>query len=307
MMMVTMVLRSRGWRSFAAAAVLAACEPGRLCPQETGVKYPETEVYVFLSSEISPYSKAAQGFQDSLGRPVVRRVLAEAEEPAMPGMRVAVVFGGKAARMEFPRGVEKVVCLAPSLRGADGGRARTRVEMLPEPDVLVGKIRALQPGLRVLAALWAAEQTEPYLEGMVEAGKRHGLEVRPFRAEDGKELYKTLRDRVPPDSAIWVSPDPLLINVENFAILKEYSFAKAVPLYVPTRGLAEGGGAVSISVGFAEMGRIAAEVTRKLLEGGNVPKVVYPEKVEVSLNRAAARRSGLNPSKKALEGVAVFN
>jgi ABC-type uncharacterized transport system substrate-binding protein len=133
------------------------------------------------------------------------------------------------------------------------------------------------------------------------------LEVRKYRAEDGKELYKTLKNLVPPGSAIWVSPDPLLINAENFSILREFSVSKAVPLYVPTRGLAESGGTVSISVSFEEMGRLAAEISGRILAGGKVPEVVYPDKVEVSLNREAAGKAGLNPQKKALDGVSVFN
>lgn len=294
--------------AFCCAAVLTATIPCALTAQVIKSAEPDKEIAAFLSSEIAPYLKAFQGFEKALGRYVIRQVLPkDGKASVMHGTRVAVLFGGRAAQVKLPRGVARVVCLAPSLQDQETGNIRSRVEMLPEPGVVLGKIRAMQPELRVLVAFWESEKTEAYLEDMAAAGKKIGLEVHMYKAADGKELYKTLKNQVPPGSAVWVSPDPMLINSENFSILKDFSFSRAVPLYVPTRGLAESGGTISISVSFEEMGRLTAEIAGEILKGKEIPDVIYPAVVEVSLNRGAAGKAGLKLTEKALEGVNVFN
>jgi hypothetical protein len=116
-------------------------------------------IAAFLSSEIPPYLKAFQGFENALGLTVKRRLIAESgKNPLEGGTRVVVVFGGRAAQMELPNGVERVVCLAPSLQSGDEQRVRARIEMVPEPEVIVEKIRAMQPELRVLSG-WKCGNT----------------------------------------------------------------------------------------------------------------------------------------------------
>ena len=53
------------------------------------------------------------------------------------------------------------------------------------------------------------------------------------------------------------------------------------------------GAAASVGVSFGEMGKAAAAATRLLEEGKPVPAMIFPEKVEVTLNSSAARKCGL--------------
>lgn len=260
-------------------------------------------VTAVLSDELSPYQRAYQGFLSALGgRPVDRYTAAEYEKAsAAKKPKLLVAFGGRAAGVN-PGKAMRVICLAPSVdRVPEAGAIY--VEMLPDPETMVARIRQVQPGLGVLVAFWASEFSYDYIMEMAAAGKRAGLEVRAYRTDDGGELSAALRTGIVVGSAIWIPPDARLINSENFDILRRYSAQNSVPLYVPTEGLVKNGGTVSISAGFEEIGRMAGETALLLAEGRFLPGTAYPRNVEVTINSAMARQCGIETSKLKLPGL----
>jgi putative ABC transport system substrate-binding protein len=196
--------------------------------------------------------------------------------------------------MKVNNGGVHISCLAPALELQPGVHNDVVVNMAPSAEILVARIKSLQPGLRVLVGLWSSDGMKEYLGNVVAAGAAAGIQVRLYKTSDGKQLENALRNYVPSGGAVWIPPDPLLINVENFGIIKRRSAADAIPVYVPTEGLAESGGTASISVSFEEMGRLAAEMARKVLAGESVPAVVYSTYAAVAVNRAAALACGLD-------------
>jgi ABC-type uncharacterized transport system substrate-binding protein len=93
--------------------------------------------------------------------------------------------------------------------------------------------------------------------------------------------------------ALWLPPDPLLINAQNFSVLKTFCWSNNIPFYAPTAGLVEQGAVASVSSSFREIGRAAGRVARRVLLGKIPEQVVYPDVVEVTLNLTAAANSKL--------------
>lgn len=254
------------------------------------------EVVAVLSSELAPYREAFAGFREAVGVPVGRFVLAEGS-PQLPRLvRVVVAFGSKAASLPYPDRAAVVLCMAPASPAEEGGGTgrRVRVHMLPEAGRVLAVLRQLQPGLRRLVTLSVLDADGSDAEQMRRVAGAQGIDVRHETLGDADLLPERLRRLAQEDlDALWLPPDPLLINARTFAMLKEFARANGVPLYAPTAGFVEAGATASIAPSFRDIGATAALAARDLLEERPVAVAVFPAHIETTVNRAAARRVGL--------------
>ena len=253
------------------------------------------EVVGVLSSDLGPYQEAYEGFREAFGQEVPRISLASGSPEIGRDTRVVVAFGGKAALYGYPEGVSVIYCLAPAARlEASGSEVMVKVHMLPYAGYVVSKVKEIQPGLRRLGVFWASDAMSEYVGEISRASVAFGLEVAAERVGDPDELPDRLRGLLRRGvDGLWLPPDPLLINSRSFALLREFCRSNDIPFYVPTAGLVEKGAVASISASFREIGRTAGRVARRVLSGEHVPRAVYPEVVEVTLNLSAASEVGL--------------
>ena len=82
-------------------------------------------------------------------------------------------------------------------------------------------------------------------------------------------------------------------------IFTEFSRSNNIPFFVPSGGLLEQGLA-SVTPTFREIGRLAAIAARSALTGQNQKKIIYPTRVELGINKAAAAKIGLKISEETL-------
>ena len=252
------------------------------------------EVVAVLSSELRPYLEAYDGFKETLASPVAVVSLSAGEPRIGRKTRVVVAFGSKAAMQTYPDEVVLVYCMAP---GAAPRRDHNQgpfvhVNMLPEPGTLVAALGQIQPQMKRLAVLWALDSFAAYVAKMEEATAK--LEIVGEQLREADELPERLRQLVGKEvDALWLPPDPLLINAQNFAMLREFSWANDVPLYAPTAGFVAEGAVASIAISFVQVGREAAAIVQAILEDGAIPQEVYPGNSEITLNLEAAASAGL--------------
>jgi hypothetical protein len=265
-----------------AALALAAAAPGR-----AAVGLPAA----VLSSDSAHYRQALEGFVEAWGG-AVPVVAADAPLPA--GTWAFVAVGTRAAARRWPKDSVVVACLAPGIESAEDDPV-TRVSLLPDPDVLVKSMRALVPALKVLRVFWSSDGSREDVESLEAAGERAGIVVLSERVFPPSRLPERLRSLDGKADALWLMPDPALVNAENFSILREYAAAQKLPFLAPTEGLAERGATATISVSFRDMGRAAALTLRSRLEGRAGPEISRAGRVAVTVNAPAARAAGLGP------------
>lgn len=254
------------------------------------------EVVAVLSSELAPYREAFQGFDAALGLPVTQVNLQAGHPRIGRDTRVVVAFGGKAATADYPSGLILVYCMAPGTTLDPGQRQgpTVRINMLPVADQVVGALKDLQPSLKKLAVLWVTDTMTDYAAQLRQAGGEAGLEVTAEQLRDPDQLPDSLRRLNGRGvEALWLPPDPLLINAGSFAVFREFSRANKVPLYAPTAGFAEEGAVAAVGISFAQNGRIAAQAVLEILAGHQVPTEVYSDECEITLNLGAAAAVGL--------------
>lgn len=253
------------------------------------------DVVAVLSSNLVPYREALEGFQEVFGESVPTYNLSENSPKLPPGTRVVVSFGGKAALFPYPEAVTLIYAMAPGIdfKFAKRPGPSVQIEMLTDERAIVPKLKDIQPALKRLAVLWVSNSIDDNVERMQEASAPMEIEIVPERLKSPDELPERLRSIYKDVDAIWLMPDPFLINSQSFAVLKEFSWSNKVPLYVPAAGLVEQGATASISASFREIGRAAASAARRVLAKKPVEDPVYPEKVETVLSLKAATNAGL--------------
>ena len=261
-----------------------------------GTESAAQEVVAVLSAELAPYQEAYAGFEEAFGSPATRVCLHHEALEIGPDTRVIVTFGGRAALAAYPEGIPVVYCLAPGARLArDEDRGGSiRVAMLPRAGFVVSRLREIQPDLKRLGVLWMSEAMADFTSQLGQAASAFGVQVLIGRLGSEAELPDRLRGLLSDEAdALWLAPDPVLINATTFALLKEFCRSSDIPFYVPTSGLVEKGAVASVSSSFREIGRTAGAAAREVLEGRIGEKVRYPGAVETTLNLEAAEESGL--------------
>jgi hypothetical protein len=249
-------------------------------------------VLAVLSSDSGHYRQAYEGFQEEWGSSVPYAL----SDAGMPSSRpdAIVAFGSRAALADWPAATLLETCLAPGARAQRRGGELLRVAMLPAPGPLLDRIQRLLPGIKSLRVLWSSDFENEDAAELAAAARTRGLVVYAEKIDDPAELPQRLRRFAGKADALWLMPDPALVNALNFATLREYAAAARVPFLAPTEGLAEKGATATVAASFRDMGRAAAAALKTRLRGGAAPGLVHPETLVVTVNATAAKEVGFS-------------
>jgi len=248
------------------------------------------DVLAVLSSDSDHYRQAYAGFQEEWGSSVPAVVLGAG--PRLEADAI-VAFGSRAAIEDWPESALLVTCLAPGARGARRGEL-LRVHLLPQASALVARMRKLLPGLRALRVLWSSDLEDQEVAELSDAAAAQGVTIVSERIENPARLPERVRSFSGKADALWLMPDPTLVNAKNFAALREYATAARVPFFAPTEGLAEKGATATLATPFSDVGRAAAAALKTRLSGESVREPYHPSKIVVTVNESAARAVGFD-------------
>ena len=179
------------------------------------------------------------------------------------------------------------------MKQISAGAQSVKITFVPDPAVTLSRIKEIQPGLKRLRILWASPCYSHFEQAFKDAAARQGVRVTMYRLEGPGSLPDALRSALGEADAVWLPPDPLIVTRENLLILKEFSWENRLPFYGSTKSMTREGAAASFGISFAEMGKAAARAAVTLNSGAALPENVYPDKIEITLNAAAAAKLGL--------------
>lgn len=282
-------MSSRGGRAaLALLAVLALAGGARA----------EPKIVAVLGSDIGPYREALDGLRRELGEDIPFFTLAHGEPDLPKSARVVVAFGNKAALRSYPANVPLVYALAPGTIVADPGAVKIAME--PDHAVLVDVLKRLQPGLKNLGLLWVSPRFKAYAKELQDAARPRGVALETAALESSADLPDELRRLDGRVDALWLVPDPLLVNATSLSVLVEFSRHNKVPLFVSTEGLLKEGATASIGPTFREIGRLAGVAARRAAGGEKQANKHYPIAVRVVISRTSAKEAGLELSEESL-------
>jgi hypothetical protein len=285
-------------------AAVGACAVALLvaCPSLASDRGTQ-KITAVLSSELGPYREALEGFQETVGQPIAVIFAGSNTSHVVRDARIVVAFGGKAAMLGYPDDAALVYCMAPgmALRPSQRNAPTLKIELLPHPDVVMAGLRIVQPSLKRLAVIWSSDGSGPYVREMQRTARRLGIELLSERLKSADDLPDVLRSlSASKAEALWLPPDPVLINPENFAMIRSFATTNRIPFYAPTQGLVELGAVGSISSSFRSIGRSAGRIARLAQEGRIPDGNFYPDSSDLSINVSAATACGLRLSPEVL-------
>ncbi len=246
------------------------------------------ETAAVLSSDLPSYREAYEAFKTALGKPVELLPLGTR---LSKDVKVIVAFGGKAALQSYPARTTLIYALAPGIEISadthDGPTAKIKME--PEAAALLVKLLEVHPRLTRLGVIWSSDGEAAAMELLAAAAKKRGIKTAIERISGNDELPGALRRLKGKADALWLPPDPLVINARNFELIKHYSYDNDVPFYTPVEGLTEKGALASVFIPPAEMGRATAAAALDALSGKELDREIFVPRVRLAVNLSAAR------------------
>ena len=270
----------------------------------TSAAWAEDHVVAVLSGNSAPYIEAYNGFQENNGAPAETYRLWENDTVRPPShTQLVVTFGGTAAHKSYPADAGLLYCMAPGtlIESSDRGAPSVGISMIANPQRILVQLREIQPSLAHLAILWSSPAFSVVVQQMRQEAGPLGIQITAERLTNAARLPDRLRELKGKVDALWLPPDPDLVNEANFVSVRQFALSERIPFYTATSGLVDMGATASVSTSFRDIGRATAQAARRMLAGEHLPSEIYPEPSELVINLTAARNDGLQVSPATLK------
>ncbi len=262
------------------------------------------DIVILKSSDITAYNQAIAGFKAVLpggitlseydlqgdlekGRKLARKI--RASDPALVfavGLKAA-----KAAQLEIVDiPVVYSMVLDPAKYGLNSPNMTGILLEVPIERQLA-MIRTLLPNLKHIGTLYDPSKTTTLIEEARRLLKPNGTELVPIQISSERDVPGALRALLPSIDALWLVPDSTVLTDESLRFILNTALEERVPVIGFSREFARSGALLCLSVNYADIGRQAGQLTRKILDGQvSLPvKPLHPDRIEVSMNRKTAK------------------
>ncbi len=268
-----------------------------------------TDIIILKSSDIAAYNQAINGFKATIspginlseydlqgdlekGRKLARKI--RASDPALVfavGLKAA-----KAAQLEIVDiPVVYSMVLDPTKYGLNAPNMTGVLLEVPVERQLV-MIRNLLPQLKHIGTLYDPAKTSTLIDEARRLLKVSGTELVPMQITSERDVPGSLRTLLPSVDALWLVPDSTVLTDESLRFILNTALEGRVPVIGFSREFARSGALLCLSVNYADIGRQAGQLTRKLLDGQlSLPvKPWHPDRIETSLNLKTAKFLGID-------------
>lgn len=262
---------------------------------------------VALSSDRLPAYEAPIGaFEAALGQPVRRyqldgdrkKAMRVAEELREDRPSLVFALGAKAAWLAATQlkgvPVVHVAVLDPARYGIEGAFV-TGISMEMPAELVISQFQLFAPEVQRLGIIVWQGNKNPHIDEAIEAARRAGYELvvrRVSRTQDVRRGYTSLRRQI---DALWILPDPLVVTPQNFRTLRDESLRARIPLLVYSEQLVRAGAFMCVAPDWDDVGRQAAELAGRILEGTTASAVrpARPEVPRILVNADTGEALGL--------------
>ena len=205
---------------------------------------------------------------------------------------VVVAVGDQAAAASYPSRVQLVTCMVadPSLL-AD--RKCVRVDLLPHAFTLMSTANNLTKHLNTLAVFDSKKRFTSYAKYLAAAAKVSMQSVSVHEVDGAQDLVEALRSLKDQAEALWVAPDPGLIDGKDFKFISDFCLANGISLIAPLAPLVRMGALASLAPGNRSMGQAAGQAAGKLASGKPCAPHLSAADSEVLINPGTAGTLGL--------------
>jgi ABC-type uncharacterized transport system substrate-binding protein len=221
--------------------------------------------------------------------------------PPTAGVKVVVTFGSEAALKDYPSDATLVAALLPDPSLDVKHSNATKVGLFPTAAVLAAKVKAVDSKVATLAVLNANGTYGDYIDQLGKAAGAAGFKVKAQKVESLDDVTSAVGGFKGGAEALWIPPDPLLMNPKTFAAIKDGCASAGIALIAPVSGLARAGALAGIAPSFKQVGKAAGLAAKSAASGSPAGDWYYPGEVETCVNKTVAGTLGVSPASDAAD------
>lgn len=277
-------------------------------------------VSVVFSSDLDAYQQAWNGFKEFLGEKKVSFGVSEyhlKEEESeqfystinQEKPDIVITLGTKASKLakEKIKDIPVVFCMVFNPREITGLNI-TGVSMEIPVETKIKGIKKILPNAKRIGLIYSTESAPDHEEISRVCGLiGFTLFAKKIDSEEG--LPGALKDISGQIDCFMMIPDSKIYSPMSVKHLLLESLRKEFPVFGLSSSYTKAGALFSFDCDYADLGRQAAEITLRILNGEKPSDIApsVPKKIKLSLNRSVAERLGIEiPSQIIKESSKVF-
>ncbi|MGB0910683.1 MAG: ABC transporter substrate-binding protein, partial [Nitrospirales bacterium] len=157
-------------------------------------------------------------------------------------------------------------------------------------------LQEVLPKVKRVGVLYNPLKTGRIVKAARAQAKAIGIELVPRVVSSEKEVPATLRTIVPQIDALWLLPDSTVLTSDSFHFLLQTTLEGNVPVIGFSSDLVSKGALLSVHFRYEDVGKQAARVTRKFLNGHAFTPgaILSPEPLRLAINLNTANFLGIS-------------
>jgi putative ABC transport system substrate-binding protein len=255
------------------------------------------DVAVIISDDLEPYEAPAAAFKEAIGVPVQtinihgREIEAEVEMGALKAASPKVVFaiGAKAAyaaRFRLPSTPLVYAQVHDPERYGIRGNQTTGIHARVPTVTYLSQVQSFFPAVRSIGVIRGPMDAEGRAE-LEQAAQDVGIRLDVKEVTSPREFRKAFNQLVQDVDAIWLTPERDVLSPEAFRTAVQEMKRRQKPLLADTANMVSAGAAFAVTPDTGGVGRQAAEIASRILDGAAPAIIEVEDPVELStaLNR----------------------
>ncbi len=289
-----------------------------LCSTVWGQLAQARSVFIINSINCCSYDDSMRGFEEALDARVIQFCLAEDKDhaglletirQAAPDLIAAV--GTTAARFASLH-IEDIPIVYFMVMNPDDKLLQAKntqgVILNQDPILMLDILKDLNVGAQHIGTLSSDKMQHAFaMSHLQQAVKKRGLELNIARVNSQVESVDAMKKLVKNSDAIILLPDRVVITARSFRRLVELCRQNRVPLLVPTGLFVKLGGLASFTHDAPDIGRQAAEMANRILDGATQQQVEYPRHNQLVLNSTTVKWNRLRLPRSLRRGAQVYD
>lgn len=220
------------------------------------------------------FDEAVTALKSELGEPVTEFVVDEStaasavdERADGEGAVVIVAVGARAAQLAAKSSHPSVACMLLQASAVTSTPRLVKVPVAVPGRAQLDTLRALVPAVKTVGIIYDPRFNAEQVEDLVAAANVLKLKVIARPVSDQRDTPAVLDAVIPDIDALLLPADATVVSKAFLQYLVKRAFDKKVPVLTYSESFVRLGLMAALVPSYADNGRIAARITRRLLEG----------------------------------------
>jgi putative ABC transport system substrate-binding protein len=262
------------------------------------------DIVIIKSNNIGPYNQAVAGFMQEIEANVSEYDL-QGKSDSVPEIiekirknppRLIFALGALAA-VKAKENISDIpvlyaMVLNPETKGLRGENI-TGISIEVDVGEQLSTFKTVVPGIKRVGVLYS-HLTENLIFIARKTSKVLGLELITAKLSQPEDVPSSIKGLLAKVDALWLIPDSIVVNQDSLHYLLVLTLENDIPFLVYNKSFVKAGALLSPVVNYTSIGRQAAGLGQRVLQGKDLPAAILPPAgVEWAINLHIARSMGL--------------